>query len=211
MNSMIFQDTIHSKQEIHALCGYPNELVNHKAVQRIDDPIRDFISKSPLLFMATSDAAGHCDVSPRGDEAGFVFVLDDQHLIIPERPGNKRFDSLSNILDNPQIGLIFVIPGLKETLRINGRACIVKDPKLLEQMKAKNKVPLLGIGVQVEECYIHCAKAFMRSQVWETNTWLSKEALPNPAAILAEHTKKLGKTEQEIQQSLQDSYKNRLY
>ncbi|CAM4351370.1 pyridoxamine 5'-phosphate oxidase family protein [Paenibacillus phoenicis] len=118
---------------------------------------------------------------------------------------------MGNILENPQIGLIFVIPGLKETLRINGRACIVKDPKLMERMKAKNKVPLLGIGVQVEECYIHCAKAFMRSQVWETNTWLLKAALPNPAAILAEHTKKLGKSQQEIEQSLQDSYKNRLY
>ncbi|GJM79010.1 phosphohydrolase [Paenibacillus sp. HMSSN-139] len=211
MDQSLFRDTITSKQELNELCGYPSEPVKHKVVFRLDPSIRDFISKSPMLFMATSDAAGHCDVSPRGDEAGFVLTLDDFHLVIPERPGNKRFDSLGNLVENPRIGLIFIIPGLKETLRINGQACIIRDQDLMERLKAKNKVPLFGIGVKVEECYMHCAKSFIRSQVWEPSSWLLPEALPNPSAILAEHTKKLGRTEEEVRQSLQDSYENRLY
>lgn len=124
-------NTIKSEEELRAILGYPSELVKNKAIDALDEHCRQFIAKSPLLIMATSDAEGLCDVSPRGDAPGFVLVLDDNHLVIPERPGNRRMDSLRNILSNPNAGLIFLIPGLEETLRVNGRAYIVRDEELL--------------------------------------------------------------------------------
>ncbi|WP_284641463.1 pyridoxamine 5'-phosphate oxidase family protein [Paenibacillus silviterrae] len=207
----LFKETVRSEEELHALCGFPNEIVNHKTISRIDRHCRDFISRSPIVFVATSDASGCCDVSPRGDQAGFVHVIDDKHLLIPERPGNRRFDTLKNLLQNPGIGLIFLIPGLEETLRINGWACIVKDPELLEPLEAFGKRPVLGIGVEAEECYIHCAKALKRSHLWEPPTWPEKESLPKPAAIIADHAKKLGKTESQVAAAMQESYEKRLY
>ncbi|TBL73348.1 pyridoxamine 5'-phosphate oxidase family protein [Paenibacillus thalictri] len=211
MNSTAFKQVVHSEEELRSLFGYPGELVKNKCIDSIDAHCRDYISKTPLLFIATSDSTGCCDVSPRGDAEGFVCVLNDKHLVIPERPGNRRFDSLRNILANPQIGLIFIIPGLEETLRINGRAAIVKDPDIMERMAAHGKTPLVGIGVEVEECYIHCAKAFKRSQCWDPGHWPAKEDLPRPAAIIAAHVKHMGVTEEDVAQSLKESYEKRLY
>jgi uncharacterized protein len=207
----LFKETVHSEEELSALCGVPNEIVNNKAISRIDRHCRDFIARSPIVFVATSDAAGCCDVSPRGDQAGFVQVIDDKHLLIPERPGNRRFDTLRNLLQNSGIGLIFLIPGLEETLRINGRACIVKDPELLGPLEAFGKRPVLGIGVEAEECYMHCAKALKRSHVWEPSSWPEKESLPRSAAIIADHAKKLRWTEGQVAAAMQESYEKRLY
>lgn len=211
MKASIFNDIVTSEEELRTLCGFPKELVKNKAVTVIDRHCRDFISKSPLIFLSTADSAGSCDVSPRGDAAGFVHVMDDRHLVIPERPGNKRFDSLRNILENPRIGLIFMIPGLGETLRINGQAWIVKDREILKNMEAFGKVPVLGIGVKVEECYMHCAKAFKRSHVWEDHYWPKQEELPNPAKIIAAHAEKLKLSADEVAASLKESYEQRLY
>ncbi|OZB97958.1 pyridoxamine 5'-phosphate oxidase family protein [Paenibacillus sp. XY044] len=206
-----FKATIQSAEELRSLSSPPSELVRNKAISRLDHHCRDFISKSPLLFLSTSDARGNCDVSPRGDAPGFVYIMDDTRLVIPERPGNRRYDSLLNIVQNPHAGLIFIIPGLEETLRMNGKACITTDPELMEKLSAQGKIPQIGIGVEIEECYIHCAKAFKRSKLWNPEHWPEEEELPNPAAIIAEHARGLKVTEEQVARSLAESYEKRLY
>nr|WP_195575686.1 pyridoxamine 5'-phosphate oxidase family protein [Paenibacillus sp. 1001270B_150601_E10] len=206
-----FKETISTEDELRDLLGYPSEVVKKKTIHHLDSHCRHFISLSPLLFLSTSDDQGYCDVSPRGDAPGSVLVVDDKHFVIPERPGNRRMDSLRNLLSNPRVGVIFMIPGLEETLRVNGKACIIKDEKLLSQMRAKDKQPLLGIGVEVEECYIHCAKAFKRSKVWDHETWLEADALPSIPAMLTAHVNSSEFTEEVIMKGLQESYEKRLY
>lgn len=206
-----FSSTINSEEELRALIGSPSELVNNKVISKMDENCLDFISKSPFLVMSTSDDHGSCDVSPRGDHAGFVLVIDESTLIIPERPGNKRIDSMRNILSNPNVGLIFIIPGLGETLRINGKASLVTDDDLMDKMQARGKKPVLGIGVEIEECFIHCAKAFKRSGLWESESWLVKEELPSAAKMLFEHAKLPDSSEASIQSGLEESYAKRLY
>ncbi len=206
-----FNEVVTSKEELRALLGAPGELAINKVISYLDKHCLDFIAKAPLLFLATSDAQGNCDVSPRGDQPGFVLVLDDKRLVIPERPGNKRFDSLGNILENPRVGLLFIIPGLEETLRINGRASIIKDKNLLQRLEAHGKPPLVGVGVAVDECFIHCAKSFKRANLWEPATWLGKEQLPKAATMLADHARQLALTEDQIARTLKESYENRLY
>lgn len=206
-----FKNKVKSEEELRSLIGFPSELASKKVISYIDHHCAEFIAESPFLVMATSDEHGFCDVSPRGDKAGFVHVLNEKQFIIPERPGNKRLDSLRNILSNPRIGLLFFIPGLEETLRVNGRAVIVKDEELLEKMAVKGKAPLLGIGVEVEECFIHCAKALKRSGLWDTGSWPAKDTLPSAARILFEHAKLPDSTVETIQKGLEESYRKRLY
>lgn len=202
---------ISTEEELRALIGYPGELVERKVIAQLDDHCRDFIARSPFALLSTSNAHGQCDVSPRGDSPGFVHVVDNRHIVIPERPGNKRIDSLRNIVANPHVGTLFLIPGLGETLRVNGRAYITKDEKLLSRMAVKDRAPVLGIVVEVEECYMHCAKAFLRSQLWKPDAWLNKEELPTPAAIIAAHAAMDGVTADTVADRLADGYKNRLY
>lgn len=211
MNDTIFRNQITTEQELRDLLGYPSEVVKHKSITHIDDHCRRYLAQSPMAFLSTADSEGQCDVSPRGDGPGFVYVIDDHHLVIPERPGNRRMDSLRNILSNPHIGLVFLIPGLGETLRINGKACIIRDQAVLDQMKAKDKAPLLAIGVEVEECYIHCAKAFKRSKLWEPSAWPTKEELPAVSRILADHANLDGITAEDVARSLKETYEKRLY
>src|SRR5579875_182621 len=125
--------------------GHPSELVRHKVIDHLDEHCRNFISLSPYALISTANAHGECDVSPRGDAPGFVLVIDEKHLVIPERPGNRRMDSLPNILSNPHVGLIFLIPGLEETLRVNGEACVLRDDSVLSQMEVNGRRPLVGI------------------------------------------------------------------
>ncbi|WP_091187549.1 pyridoxamine 5'-phosphate oxidase family protein [Paenibacillus catalpae] len=211
LNAIDRNQFINTEADLRALIGFPGGLVLHKVISEIDPNCRDFISKSPFVLLSTADSEGKCDVSPRGDDPGFVYIIDHKHLVIPERPGNKRMDSLRNILANPHIGLQFLIPGLGETLRINGRAYITKEEALLKKMAVKDRNPLIGIIVEVEECYMHCAKAFLRSQLWTPETWLSKEDLPSPAKIISEHANVDGATPEVIAARLADGYKNRLY
>src|SRR5690606_34488924 len=137
--------------------------------------------------------------------------LDEKHIVIPDRLGNKRIDSLRNLLSNPKIGLLFIIPGLGETLRVNGQASVVQDEHFMEQMAVKGRKPLLGIGVEVEECFIHCAKAFKRSGLWEVESWAKQETLPSAAKILADHAKLPDTDEHKVTEMLQESYTKRLY
>jgi len=208
-----FHNIITSEAEIRELIGYPSDIVQKKSIQQLDEHCRQFIAKSPILFLATSDDQESCDVSPRGDVPGSVLVLDDKHLVIPERPGNRRIDSLRNILLNPQVGIIFIIPGLEETLRVNGKAVVIQDDHILEQLKAKSndKKPLLAIGVEVEECYIHCAKAFIRSKLWNYDSWLQTHQLPSVPAIIKAHVNSPQYTEEVVKKGLQESYEQRLY
>ncbi|MBB6452368.1 hypothetical protein HNQ94_000813 [Salirhabdus euzebyi] len=202
------KETIKSEDELREILGTPSKLVENKVITYLDGNCIEFLAKSPFLVMSTANENGACDASPRGDAPGFVHVLDEKHLVIPERPGNKRIDSMRNILTNPSVGLIFIIPGLEETLRINGRAEIIKDEELLQKMEAQGKIPLLGICVEVEECFIHCAKAFKRSKLWDPESWTNQKNLPSPAKILSEHAKI---PNQEVQKLLQESYTKRLY
>ncbi len=206
-----FQHTVKTIDELLEITGKPSELVSNKVITYLDEHCKSFIAKSPFLTISTADDSGLCDVSPRGDKPGFVYVINERQLIIPDRPGNKRLDSMQNILSNPNIGLLFLIPGLGETLRINGKASIIRDEDLLEEMTVNGKRPLLGIGVEVEECFIHCAKAFLRSDLWNPKSWLNKEERPKGAKILAAHAKLPNDDEETIGKLLDKSYKEKLY
>jgi hypothetical protein len=166
---------------------------------------------SPFVLIATSDATGRCDVSPKGDAPGFVHVLDTKHLVIPDRPGNKRFDGMGNLLDNPRVGLIFLVPGREDTLRVNGRAWIVRDPDVLEPLTAMGKVPNLAIGVEVEEAFMHCAKAFRRSGLWDTARWPNASALATPQRILFDHAGLADKPYEEYERESIERLKTTLY
>lgn len=206
---MSYNSIVSSEEELRSIIGFPSELVDRKVIAIIDSHCRDFISRSPFLVLSTSDASGCCDVSPRGDAPGFVHVLDDSRLVIPERPGNRRIDSMRNLLSNPRVGLIFFIPGMGETLRINGRACIIRDEDLLERMAVNGRRPLLGIAVEAEECFLHCAKAMKRSRLWEPESWSG--LLPSASKILADHAKLPGVTAEQIEERLREGYAQRLY
>lgn len=203
-----FKNIVETEEELRSIIGFPNELVKRKVIPYLDEHCTDFISKSPFLVISTSDDEGFCDVSPRGDAPGFVVVLDEKHLIIPERPGNRRIDSMRNILLNSRVGLLFIIPGMEETLRVNGRATLIHDEQLLEKMKVKDRKPLIGIGVEVEECFIHCAKAFKRSKLWDPNSWMSKEMLPSASKMLSAHSQFRN---EDVTRMLEESYTKRLY
>lgn len=144
---------------------------------------RTWIANSPFLLMATADAEGCCDVSPKGDPAGFVHVIDDVTIAIPDRPGNRRADGFRNVLANPQVGLIFLIPGRTDTLRINGRARIVKQARYFEALEVKGHRPQLALEVAIDQLFYHCAKAFMRSRLWSPEDW-SPDAMPSRAEII---------------------------
>lgn len=210
MNLHPFQHTVDSEEELRALIGTPSELVRNKTISFLDDHCKYFIARSPLLFIATTNHEGS-DVSPRGDMPGFVLVLNEQYLIIPERPGNKRIDTMRNILHNPSVGLNFIIPGLGETLRVNGKALLVRDEPILNKMTVNGKQPDIGIGVKVEESFIHCAQAFKRSGLWDPTSWPLKETLPSAAKILSDHAKLPGQSAEEIHRRLEEAYTKRLY
>jgi PPOX class probable FMN-dependent enzyme len=203
--------TVKEFEEFRSTIGNPSQRAANKVISYLDEHCADFISKSPFLTLATSNSEGHCDASPRGDSPGFVMVLDEHHLFIPERPGNKRMDSLHNLITNPAIGLLFLIPGLGETLRINGNAYICRDPELLEKCIVHEKKPEFGILVQVKECYVHCAKAIIRSKLWDSTSWLTEENLPSASKMLVAHTKIPNVTSDQVAKELNESYVKRLY
>ncbi|MQY09638.1 pyridoxamine 5'-phosphate oxidase family protein [Actinomadura macrotermitis] len=173
---------IGSAEELRALLGEVNPRAAVKERIRLHPRDREWLAHSPLCLIATSDAAGNCDVSPKGDPAGFTLVLDDTTLAIPERPGNRRADGFHNILGNPHVGLIYLIPGRKETLRINGRARLLRDAPFFDDMVVKGHRPALALLVEIEQIFFHCPKAFMRSEVWRPETW-NPDALPSHARI----------------------------
>jgi len=175
---------VRSNEELRALYGRPGERAVRKELKVLDPHAKGFLRKSPFVLIGSSDGNGNADVTPKGDKPGFVAVLDDTTIAIPDRPGNNRLDTLENIIVNPAVGLIFLIPGMDETLRINGEARITADPDLREGLKAEGKLPAAAIVVSVKAVYMHCAKAFMRSELWKSATWPDRASLPTLGQIL---------------------------
>jgi PPOX class probable FMN-dependent enzyme len=206
-----FQKTVTSAEELAGLIGVPSELVVKKQLSELDTHMKSFIAESPFLLLGTVGRDGSCDVSPRGDGHGLAKVLDSRTLVIPERRGNRRADSLRNILETGRVGLLFLIPGLGETLRVNGRACVIRDEEVLAPMAVEGKQPLVGIAVEVEECFLQCAKAIIRSRLWDGRTGVGETSLPSFARILIDQTKIEGQTEETLNRLIEDSYNNKLY
>ncbi len=166
-----------------ALGGVPAPRARDKERVRLHELDRAWLAASPFCLVATSDADGNCDISPKGDPAGFALVLDDTTIAIPERPGNKRADGFHNILSNPHVGLLFLVPGRKETLRINGRVRILRDAPFFDQMVVKGHRPILAYLVEIDTIFFHCQKSAMRSGLWDPESW-HPEALPTHATIV---------------------------
>lgn len=184
-------EVIRTEAQLRALIGEPAALTCAKISDRLNAMTRLFIERSPFVCVATSDLAGHCDLSPRGDPAGFVRILDERTLLMPKRPGNRLADSLRNILANPHIGLLFVVPGVTDTLRVNGRATITVDAGLLAASAVEGKPPRLGVLVDIDEAYTQCSKAFLRSGLWDPQRHVDPSTMPRAGevhrAIQGEH------------------------
>ena len=176
--------TIDTEEALVGLIGEPTKLVLAKLSDRLNPLTRPFIELSPFVCVATTDAEGRCDVSPRGDPPGFVKILDDMTLLVPERPGNRIADTLKNVLQRPRVGLLFFLPGIGDTFRVNGRATLTTDEALLAPCEVEGKVPKLGMIVDIEEAYTQCSKAFLRSALWDPSRHLDRAALATNGAIL---------------------------
>jgi PPOX class probable FMN-dependent enzyme len=166
------------------LGGEPAKLIREKIADRLNPLTRQFVERSPFVVVASGRPDGGLDVSPRGDPAGFVRILDERTLLLPDRPGNKLADTLTNLLADDRIALLFLIPGVNDTFRVNGRARIVDDPELLAESEVEGKVPQLGILVEVEEAYTQCPKAFLRSELWNPERHIDRSELPSQGEIL---------------------------
>ena len=174
---------VSTEKQLRALIGGPAALTCAKISNRLNSMTRVFIGRAPFLCIATSDLAGNCDLSPRGDPAGFVRILDDRTLLIPERPGNRLADSLRNILANPHIGLLFVVPGVSDTFRVNGRATITVDAELLAPSAVEDKPPMLGVLVDIDEAYTQCSKAVLRSHLWDPQRFVDPTTMPTGGQV----------------------------
>ncbi|MFI1971735.1 pyridoxamine 5'-phosphate oxidase [Streptomyces cinnamoneus] len=198
-----------SEAELRDMLGPPVPAAAQKVRRRLDEIDKQWLASSPFLLVATAAADGSCDVSPKGDPAGSTLVLDDTTVVVPERPGNRRVDGFLNVLSNPHVGLLYVIPGRGDTLRINGRARVVRDAPFFDDLVVKGHRPRLALVVDVEEVFYHCSKAFLRSALWKPETW-TPDAAPSRARI----SKALERPEdslEELEQYYGTSYADKLY
>ena len=210
------RQTFSSVDELREVVGQPMELAAVKSIDHLDKYCKAFIARAPFLCIGTAAANGRADVSPRGDGPGFVQVLDDNTLFIPERPGNKRVDSLGNIVENTNVGIIFLVPGYEETLRINGRARVIVDDALLEDATVKGKKPKIGIEVTVDEAFLHCAKAIKRSKLWDASRHCERGELPSLAQMVMEQVAPPDDPPSKdaidaADEFVEDNYRNELY
>jgi uncharacterized protein len=198
-----------SEALLRELYGQPGERAVAKERPVLNEDCRAFVAHSPFLVMGTAGADGRCDVSPKGDAPGFVVVLDDQHLAIPDRLGNNRLDGLRNVVDNPHVGLIFFIPGREDTLRVNGRARIVRDEALLERLAVAGKRPVTALVVEVEQCFMHCARAFKRAGLWEPERWPDASNVRSMQRMIWDllPAKPAGKTVEQYERESQENLK----
>jgi uncharacterized protein len=201
--------TIREAEVLRAQFGSVGPLAAHKVLDHIDEYGRRFIALSPFLVLASADAAGNVDASPRGDAPGFVAVRDARTLVIPDRRGNNRIDTFVNLLGNPGVGLIFLVPGINETLRVNGTAAMTRDPDLLEPLAAQDRVPAAGLVVQVREVFFHCGKAMIRSSLWDPARHVERSTFPSLGRILADQT--AAATVPDAEATIADAYRTRLY
>jgi len=205
-----FSDIVTTQEGLRAVLGHASPMVEAKVITDLDVHCRAFIAKSPFLLIASANSRGKVDVSPKGDAPGFVQVLDPHTLAIPERLGNRLADTFSNILVCARVGLLFMIPGKAETLRVSGTAKIVRDAWLLESMAVGGKKPQLATVVTVDRVFFHCAKCVIRSKLWDSDHWPDPAGLPSLARAVIDHAK-LTDSVEAVQAVIEDSYRNRLY
>ncbi len=210
MGHMAEMTELTSEAELRDLVGTPTRRVATKVRPRLHKRDREWLAASPFCLLATSAADGTCDVSPKGDPPGFVRVLDDTTLAIPDRAGNKRFDGFRNILSNPQVGLLFLVPGRDDTLRINGRARLIREAPFFDDMIVRGNRPRLALLVEVDEVFTHCAKAFLRARLWDQQTW-NPGSLPSVARITKDLQPDADETLEELERRYGPSYRERLY
>ncbi|MFF0451766.1 pyridoxamine 5'-phosphate oxidase family protein [Nocardia africana] len=202
---------ITSAAELRELLGEPAPRAATKERTRLHPRDREWIATAPFAVLATSDAEGRCDASPKGDPAGFVHVIDDHTLAVPERPGNRRGDGYFNILSNPHVGVLFLIPGRNETLRINGRARLLRDAPYFDDMVVKGHRPILAIEVAIEQIFYHCAKALLRSELWRPERW-PEDSLPSHAVLVKEVQRNTTESLEELRDYYSpENYRRMLY
>ena len=201
--------TVGSYSELRNVYRPPAPRATQKVLDHLDVHCRNFIALSPLCVLSSSDANGQADASPRGDPPGFVQVLDDKTLLLPDRPGNNQVDSLRNIVENPGVGLLFFVPGMNETLRVKGKAEIVTDTEILELMKERRRAPLSGLRVTVEEAFLHCGRALLRSRIWDPEVQIDRSVYPTYGQVLSDQI--AGANAKEIDDSEEEANRDRLY
>jgi hypothetical protein len=202
---------ISSADELFDLFGYPTAKVVEKELPALDERATAFIAASPFLVMATTGADGSCDAGPKGGPPGFARVLGPNRLLLPEFPGNRRFDGVQNLVERHGIGLLFVVPGITETLRVNGYARLTRDPELLDACAVDGTRPWFAADVEVRQVFSHCGKAFLRSELWQPATWPAVEAVRSPSIGIAETALAEGRSEAEVRDEVDEGYRPELY
>jgi uncharacterized protein len=200
------EHVISSVADLRALVGEPLERVRTKELQALDERAISFIASAPFLVLATSAADGSSDASPKGGPPGFVKVLDEKRLALPDFPGNRRFDGWTNLVERPGIGLLFVIPGITETLRVNGTARLSRDPDMLAECGDDEKLPWFVADIRVEQVFSHCSKAFLRSGLWKPGSWPDPAGVLSPSRTIAERAAQEERTELEIREEVDSAY-----
>jgi PPOX class probable FMN-dependent enzyme len=195
--------------ELIELVGEPVPRVANKARKSLHDVDRAWLAASPFCLVATAAQDGTCDVSPKGDPCGFTLVLNDTTVVVPDRPGNRRVDGFRNVLSNPHVGLIYLVPGREDTLRINGRARLVRDAPFFDQLIVKGHRPTLAMMVDVEEVFYHCSKAFLRSGLWKTESW-QPEAVPS-RPVIAHAVERQDESLADVERYYGPGYASKLY
>jgi uncharacterized protein len=211
METHRFDRVIETAEALRAIIPAPAELVVKKQLPALDEHARRFLARSPFVVIGTCGATRGCDVSPRGEAPGGFLVLDDRTIAIGDRPGNRRSDSFLNLFENPRIGLIFLVPGVDETLRVNGRARVVVDAALFERLAVGGKPPLVALVVDVEEVFFQCAKAFRRSKLWEASTWPDPALQPSLARVLKDQVPSCEMSTEALDRLIQEGYRERLF
>ena len=209
MHDGVMRCEVTTVDELRSIVGHPNKYVANKVGKRLSAVQQNWLAHSPLGFVATTDAQGRVDVSPKGDPPGFVHVIDDTTIAIPERPGNKRVDGYLNVLERPHVGTLFLIPGRGDTLRINGRATIVADAPYFDDMIVKGHRPILALEVAIDEVFYHCSKAFLRSEAWKPETW-DAAAAPR-RAVIAQTLERPNESIEELDAYYGPSYAEKIY
>lgn len=208
---MLAMDYLNDISELRAIYRQPSAFIQAKQIGHLDPHCRNFIARSPMVMLASNHPQRGSDVSPRGDAPGFVQVLDERHLALPDRPGNNRLDTLENLLANPDIGLLFLIPGVEEVLRVNGRARLTCTNALLQTMAVEGKTPKLTVVVEVQEAYLHCAKALRRARLWQPDYRIERRELPSLGRMVVDQARPAGITADDADARIQADYRTNLY
>lgn len=206
-----FEHAVRTEEELRSLVPERTPNSAEKDIDVLDEHCRTLIAHSPLVLVATAAADGTCDVSPRGGDPGWVTVLDERRLVLPDAPGNRRLDSFANVLSNPHVGLLFLIPQRDETLRVNGRATITTDPDLLATLTLHGRTPPMALGVEVEQVFTHCGKALMRSSMWSPEGWPDVSEIPSFAQILRDHVGRPERSVEQVAAMIDESYTTRMW